>query len=84
MSLLDALAVVPLRVRQAEQSLLEKGASNKVSGLTTAESQDQLAILLPVPESKCDVLQAMSIANTGNSVLAPSICAGSGMVVREI
>lgn len=73
MSLLDALAVVPLGVRQPKQSLLEKRAGNRVSGLTTAESQDQLAILLLVPESKCDVLQAMGIANAGNAVLAPSV-----------
>lgn len=65
MGFLDTFAMVALRVRQAKETLLQKG-------------------VLPVPESKGDVLVAVGVADTGNAILTPSVGAGSRMLVGEI
>lgn len=43
-----------------------------------------LYILLFVPKSESDVLQAMSVTDTGDAVLTPSVSAGSCVIVREV
>jgi hypothetical protein len=84
-SLLDALAVVPLRVGQAKKALFEKGASSRSAGWPEQwYHRTQLALLLLVPESKGDVLVAVGVANARNAVLAPSVCARPGVIVGEV
>ena len=87
MRLLQTLAVVALRVGQAKQPLFEKGATMRVSRFNrpvVVRGGGSGAVLFLVPESKCNILVAMRVADTGNAVLTPSVRAGAGVVVREI
>lgn len=84
MSLLDTLTVVSLRVGQAKQALLEKGTKDGSADSPKQRRREQLGILLLVPESKSNVLEAMCIANTGNAIFTPSVCAGPSVVVRKV
>lgn len=70
-------------VIQVEVCLLDTLTMISLGIAQTKQSFLQELILL-VPEGKGNVLQAMAVRNTGNTVLAPSVCSGSCLVMREV
>lgn len=88
MSLLETLAMVSLGVRQTEQSFLEIGAvaSQRLSPTTNRGGLrgGGWVLLLLVPKRKGNVLQAVGVTNACNTVFAPSVRAGSRVVVWEV
>lgn len=87
MRLFNTLAVISLRVRQTEQSLLEEWAAPKKnqrpsSGETV--SGRCCFILVLVPESKSDILETVRVAYAGYTVLAPSVGPGARVIVGEV
>ena len=43
-----------------------------------------MSILLLIPECKCNILQAVCVANTCNTVLTPAVGTGPGVVMWEV
>lgn len=78
MGFLDTLAMVTLRVRQTEKTLLQKITGRRSVPHVRTNGLDSL---LAVPKSKCDVLQAVGIGYTGDSVFAPAEGARPCMIV---
>ena len=62
----------------------KKGLRSSSQPAVPQDSRNGWAILLLVPESERDVLQAVGVTNTTNAIFTPSVCAGSGVVVWEI
>lgn len=88
-SLLHTLSMVSLRVRQTEQSFLEKitvggMVSKSIERRVGGRLKEFKNILLPVPKRKRNVLQTMSVGNTGNAVFTPAKGSGTSVVVREV
>lgn len=81
--LLYTLAVVALRVGQAEQALFEEWTSSSQQMSLNGHGR-RLHVLFLIPERKSDVLQAVGVANPGNTVFAPSVRARSGVVVGKV
>ena len=81
MRLFNRLAVVSLRVRKAEESLLEKITTL----ISTVQTLFHLGnILLFVPESKGNVLKTVGVGNTGDTVFTPPVRAGARHVMGKI
>lgn len=84
--LFDTLAMVALRVGQAKESLLEEGAvvmSALDSAVVKGEEHIMNALFF-VPEGKGNILDAMGITDSSNTILTPSVCSGACVFVGEI
>lgn len=83
MGLLDTLAMVSLGIRQTEQTLLQEVA--KIEGEPSLlQTWTGPHILFAIPKSKSDVLQAVGIGHTGDTVLTPAVSSGPRMVVGKV
>lgn len=61
------------RIIDMEMRLLDTFAMIAL-GIAQAEEPLLQEVILLVPECKSDILQAVSVANTSDAVLAPSVC----------
>lgn len=70
-------------VVEVEVSFLDTLAMVSLRIAQTEQTLFQKVILL-VPEGKGDVLDAVSVRDASNAVLAPSVSSGSCLVMREV
>lgn len=82
MGFLDALTMVSLRVGEAEEAFLEEIAI--LVNIFAYRLQDLAHSLFLVPERKANVLEAMSVGNSSNTVFAPPESSRSSVFVGEI
>lgn len=76
MCLLDALAMVSLRVGEAEESLLEEGTALWSAFRVHRHGPGRCCkhALFPVPKGKGNILEAMSITDASYTIFTPSEC----------
>lgn len=79
---LDALTMVTLGVGQTKKSLLQEG-TKFCKQLYHKESLALYALFF-VPECKGNVLEAMGIGDTSNTIFTPPEGSRPGMIVSEI
>jgi len=86
MGFLQALTMVTLRVRQTKEALLQERTVLVLAHNAFCKLVEHFAcnLLLLVPKSKGDVLQAVRVRDTSNAVLAPAIGARTRHIVGEI
>lgn len=85
MGLLDAFTMISLGIGEPEQSFFEK-----VAAFRSAAGPSDLSIVLEgvllflIPKRKSHILKTMCVRYSGDSILAPTECSGSRMIVREV
>ena len=87
MCLLDTLTMITLRVRQTEQAFLQEVTvlqldSTRGAGPTAVKLS--LDLLFAIPKCKGNVLYAVRIRYTGNSIFAPAESSRSCVIVGEV
>jgi len=71
MAFLDTLTVVSLRVGETKETLLQE-----VTTPMSADLQDMVSLkslLFLVPESESNVLESVSVRDTGDTILTPAV-----------